>query len=753
MHIKEISIRNFKSFGDEPVAIPISDLTALVGANSSGKTNVFKALDIFFDYSKKKITSETFYDRDIRKPIEISIVFHRLDDIEKTNFRRNLNPDGSLLIKQRIWIPKLKDQEDSNAQQGRDTSYEDIEGSLEDVTQEKRGVHLIAVSDIIDWLNVEYIPTVNQVQDWWQSDLIVGDIEFKDYFEGEDPPSPEEFKAKVNQFWEESIDEIPQIDWLNDTNPNKTKLKVWWKEDLKIGDHDFKSLFDDIETVPDLVTFKNLVERFWIDHADEIMVMHHESPEKILGWANKLKGNLPKLIYMPAIRHVHEEVKVAKTNPFGMLFNWLLGDIPKTHMDELQKQIDQAIDDVFSQSTEGAAGEHRIDMVRDTLNQFIQEQFDINIDFEFSPPKIDDLLGGTVNIIGDDGFRSPIQEKGQGVQRSIMFSILRTYCEHREELEKTGKRNNIFAIEEPEICLHPAIKRATYRLLRNLSEGDDQVVYSTHDGYFVDVRFFDEVRVLRRTEQATGKWETRVWHFPIEHLILDAKNRYNVETTPDSLRENFARFYDPAKNEGFFAKKVILVEGPTEENALPIYFRALGYDVDQEQVAIINAGSVQHIDFLFIMLNELGIPCYVIFDGDKPMLDPFDLSDLTKEKRRELKEKSRRNKDLLKLFGLSDLVDESAEYFFPPTTITDRLTIFEHKYEVEIHQVIPGYEEYKSEAISFFGNESKPLIARYIANKVVDKPDSIPPLLIDTLNQIRACTHHGSCLILEKQSM
>ena len=51
MKIQEISIRNFKSFGDKPEVIPINEnITVFVGANSSGKTNILKALDLFFNY-------------------------------------------------------------------------------------------------------------------------------------------------------------------------------------------------------------------------------------------------------------------------------------------------------------------------------------------------------------------------------------------------------------------------------------------------------------------------------------------------------------------------------------------------------------------------------------------------------------------------------------------------------------------------------------------------------------------------------
>ena len=77
------------------------------------------------------------------------------------------------------------------------------------------------------------------------------------------------------------------------------------------------------------------------------------------------------------------------------------------------------------------------------------------------------------------------------------------------------------------------------------------------------------------------------------------------------------------QNEGFFADKVIIVEGATEKYALPIYFRKLGYDLDAANIAVVTAESVTLIAQLFTIFSSLSIPCYCIFDGDKPRADDY----------------------------------------------------------------------------------------------------------------------------------
>jgi len=746
MKIYTTTIRNFKSFGPELIEIKFNDTTALVGGNSSGKSNVLRALDLFFDYSKTKITKDCFHDGEVYQPIEITVILDQLSETDCKTFQRNISPDKKLRITQKIWItpPDKRDPADGPE------AEEKIEEAIERVQQEKRGVRVVAVNEVIDWLNVPFLPSSEQVEAWWRRDLIINGINLKEkWSDAENIPTPQQYKQLVDEFWQEHIEDIPQINWLNiDKAPTKTDLRTWWNSDLVVNGISIKGLLGDNPPMPEPQVFFETVQRFWNEYFERIPVIYYDASEKILGWANKLKGNLPRFVFIPAIRHLHEEVKATKTSPYGSLLNWLLGDITRNRKVELQKKIETAIQEVFSQDQqEGDQRARRIDRIRDTINRMIRDQFEISLDFDFLPPALDDILIDNAELIGDDGYRSSISEKGQGVQRSVIFAILRTYCEHREELEQGEdfvKRSNIFAIEEPEICLHPSIRRATYKLLRSLSNCGDQVIYTTHDGYMVDVRFFDEVRVFRRIRQENGDWITRVSHFPIQNLILDGKNRYGRDFPEEGIRQRFSHFYDSAKNEGFFANKVILVEGPTEEYALPIYFEALGFNLDQSQVAIINAGSVQNLNYLFIIFNELDIPCYLIFDGDKPI--GFDPDRVDPSQKDDLKSKSRRNKELLQFVGATEHITD-ATYFFP-CICENRVTVFEHEFEIEIHRTLPKYDEWKEEATRLFGNDSKPLAARYIARKAVEA-GVMPGLIPHILENVKSCSHRGTCLLLQ----
>ncbi len=75
-----------------------------------------------------------------------------------------------------------------------------------------------------------------------------------------------------------------------------------------------------------------------------------------------------------------------------------------------------------------------------------------------------------------------IEEVGQGTQRLIIAAIL-------QELGKAKAiTEELFLIfEEPEIYLHPKLKRSLYDALLVISESNINVIITTHDPYFIEL--------------------------------------------------------------------------------------------------------------------------------------------------------------------------------------------------------------------------------------------------------------------------
>ena len=197
------------------------------------------------------------------------------------------------------------------------------------------------------------------------------------------------------------------------------------------------------------------------------------------------------------------------------------------------------------------------------------------------------------------GIESPAGEVGAGLQSAIVVAIFRTY----EEMKKEGA---IFAIEEPEVFLHPQKARYFQTVLESLSEAGNQVFLTTHSPIFVQVHKPESVAVIRRTaDRGTEACQAQVCDM--------------TDSERQALR--LLTEFDAERKELFFAKAVLLVEGATEKVALPTAFKVLGYDINRLGISVVEVGGKTKFPLFVQVLNALKIPYAVLADHDVKPVD------------------------------------------------------------------------------------------------------------------------------------
>jgi predicted ATP-dependent endonuclease of OLD family len=339
------------------------------------------------------------------------------------------------------------------------------------------------------------------------------------------------------------------------------------------------------------------------------------------------------------------------------------------------------------------------------------------LEIEFETPTLEILLSAP-KLYVDDGFRNAVENKGHGLQRAVIFTILRRYAEYMTSSADGKKRNLILAVEEPELYMHPQAQRTIWRVFRKIAEGGDQVVFSTHSSLLVDVAYFDEIiRMESKCESDNGKRTTvsKAWQLPIAKMIADLETRFpklKGNVTEESMRDRYSHAYNPRRNEGFFASKIILVEGLSEEYSLPVYADALmNCAFDPQGISVVECGGKGAMDRLFRIFNELHIPCYILFDYDNGNSDKNIID---------------KSKELLALAGESQNAPQSL-------FATDSIACFPRKWEADLKNEIADADTLMTEArkeLGLSGDTGNPLIARYIARKLTSRnPPIVPPSL------------------------
>jgi predicted ATP-dependent endonuclease of OLD family len=176
------------------------------------------------------------------------------------------------------------------------------------------------------------------------------------------------------------------------------------------------------------------------------------------------------------------------------------------------------------------------------------------------------------------------------------LSLVRTIA----TLVERRVRGLVVLIEEPELFLSPPAQRHLHRLLRQLAvRGRNQVLYSTHSPVFLGVDRIEEL-VLVRHHGRTGT------------TLLQPE----AVTRTQAFR-HLAEF-DGERAEIFLSRAVLLVEGRTEKLAFPFILRALGYDADQEAIAVIDCAGKGNIPLFAEICNACEVPYIVVHDRDAP---------------------------------------------------------------------------------------------------------------------------------------
>ncbi|MBI4098317.1 MAG: ATP-dependent endonuclease [Candidatus Levybacteria bacterium] len=474
MKISKILLQNFKSFKSEAIDVP--DIMAFIGENNAGKSNVLKALELFFSETK---TLEQHFFNDAKQKMVVQIWFRDLNDDAKKTFRKYLLDDSETVI-----------------------------------------------------IRKEY------------------------FFEGEEKEKQKLFAVILGENFEDDKDKKDAIEILD-------------KEDIS----------------PFVSPDKHY---FWKPNP--------------FGWRNVAASYLPDFLYVPAVKDIKEESKITEKSRFGQIINAMLGSVLQ---DEELKKVNEQFSKLLMGENETQDG--RIAQLKEfetSLSEKLSAHMKgTTLKLEVTPPNIKEVFQSGTKIIVNDGVSTPIETKGHGMQRSVIFVIFRAYAELLKKEQEKAKAL-IFGIEEPELYLHPQMQRAMFALLKEIAK-TDQVIFTTHSSFFVDMTDYKSICIAVKKDLETG---TKVIQYQGEIFQEDEKKKQFRLITE----------FDPERNELFFGRKVILVEGDTEKVVLPLIAQKLknDYVFYEHGFTVVECGSKDMIPFFARVLNKFRISYVVIHDKD-----------------------------------------------------------------------------------------------------------------------------------------
>lgn len=172
-------------------------------------------------------------------------------------------------------------------------------------------------------------------------------------------------------------------------------------------------------------------------------------------------------------------------------------------------------------------------------------------------------------------------------------------------LEQVSERSGddlILLIDEPELHLHPQLQS---RLADHMQKSVAQTIVTTHSPLFVDLGCWRGISRMTRdqTYPKQAKLAEKLGTKTIAEHLDDIPEFYYHETT-----------FSSNDSELFFARRVLLVEGPVEKYGLPRLAHALGRRLDQ--LTVISCNGKSKIPHYVTVCHAYEIPVMVLFDLD-----------------------------------------------------------------------------------------------------------------------------------------
>lgn len=341
------------------------------------------------------------------------------------------------------------------------------------------------------------------------------------------------------------------------------------------------------------------------------------------GQRNSVPTNLGRIIYVPAVVDAKENTKMSGASALNNLVT-LTCQNPR-----FQKEMEQQLIPAMQALNQVASPQ--LKKISRSINDEIRSS-GVHVNIGARKISTEEILKFLLNFNVDDGVGPmDISKIGMGVQRRIIASLIKLNAEYANisarnahkrrsafeeatirlmpenitNIEKANNRfrpeMNLLLFEEPEVTMHPAAIADLAHDLHAFAKTDkQQVIATTHSSQLVSEDIMD-IRGLIRAEKIDGR--TKIY----QNEIPDAELQ---------LAKNMV-YFDRPRSDMFFAKKVILVEGPTEY-MLYNYLKRRG-DLPHEltqNVTLIETVGKWSMPYFQKVLNNYNIHHSVLYDTD-----------------------------------------------------------------------------------------------------------------------------------------
>lgn len=328
-----------------------------------------------------------------------------------------------------------------------------------------------------------------------------------------------------------------------------------------------------------------------------------ENPGGIPG---NVLSKLPRFLKIKA-DVLAEEMEASKSGTLHDLLSYMFDDVRKgsDHYKKAVEELQELSREMDPTDEHGAFGQ----LMRD-LNKTVDDVFPkatINIDTDLTKAEsLKPIFGVTIS----SNVTTDVLHQGTGLIRSAVFALLRFDKQRREQFSETDERGLIIGFEEPELFLHPNAAENMRRVIYELADSNSQIIATTHSPYMIDLS--------QKPKQVLNSYTLGTNDFT--HVVaFNLSDAFQEIQEDDKVRVKMIQKIDDYVARVFFAQKVIIVEGDTEDIVFKRTIEVMPEEVKKvvsSDYQIIKAtGKATMISFIRY-LKALSVDLFVVHDED-----------------------------------------------------------------------------------------------------------------------------------------
>jgi len=372
------------------------------------------------------------------------------------------------------------------------------------------------------------------------------------------------------------------------------------------------------------------------------------------GAKNVSQAKVGSAIYIPEVSRTDETLKLSGPSPLREMINFVMKRAvsDSKSFSDLQGAIGKFDEDFRKEASEdGFSVKSLIAKINENLSHW-RIRFGVDINPLRPEDIVKSLLSHYIEDDNLDGKRVNISSYGQGLQRELIYTLIRlstVFVAPRKEKKKDFDPDlTLILFEEPEAFLHPSQQDRLNASLRSLAaETGQQALITTHSPQFVSRQVRDLTSITRLEKPAKETLHFQLLKADIDNLLdenlglykkfsdmlknatvsealkTNIRNRKLGEATPDDeakLQEeamHFLLWLNAERAISFFAKHIVICEGLTEKVLLDYLVNQNWPDLRERSIYFLDALGKFSIHRFIAVFSSLGIRHSVLMDRDK----------------------------------------------------------------------------------------------------------------------------------------